>query len=212
MTRKVIFGNGEHYHIYNRGVDRRNIFVDQNDTSRFLWSMQAFNTINPIGSLRDLPRDPISGGGRLVEFVAHHLLPNHYHFILEQVVDDGISHFMQRLGIGYTLYFNEKHHRSGSLFQGRYKAEHIDTNEYLLYGSAYVNRNDRVHAVVGESMILTHSSWGQYMGKEGGFCKPDIVLEQFPNTEAYAKFCEQALPTMLERKEKDRELRKFFLE
>jgi len=68
----------------------------------------------------------------LVSFIAYSLSPNHYHFILRQEIDNGIVRFMQRLGIAYTMYFNNKNKRSGVLFQGSFKAVEIDSNEDLL--------------------------------------------------------------------------------
>ena len=111
--RKIKFINGEFYHIYNRGVEKRNIFEDQYDIQRFIQSMEEFNTINPIGSLYEssfLP-DEIKAkrkSKRLVNFIAYCLNPNHYHFILEQFVEQGVRQFMHRLSGGYTWYFNKR--------------------------------------------------------------------------------------------------------
>src|SRR3989338_3002128 len=128
-SRKVNFVKGEYYHIYNRGVDKRDIFTDKNDLQRFLQSMKEFNVKNPIGSLYEnqFVKDKLgSPSPKLVRFVAFCLNPNHYHFILTPLVEKGIEKFMQRLGGGYTLYFNEKYELSGSLFQGRFKSSHIN--------------------------------------------------------------------------------------
>src|SRR3989344_6008505 len=118
--RKMAFLPGEYYHIYNRGVDKRNIFSDKKDLGRFFQSMKEFNTKNPIGSLYEN------------SFVNYCLNPNHYHFLLTPLVEKGVEKFMQRLGTGYTMYFNERNKRSGSLFQGKFKSKHINSNEYLL--------------------------------------------------------------------------------
>ena len=76
---------------------------------------------------------------------------------------------MQRLGTGYTKYFNGRYKRTGSLFQGVFKSSHIDSNEYLLHSSVYVNLNDRVHKI-GDG--LSRSSWNEYIGKSpSNFCK-----------------------------------------
>ncbi len=83
--------------------------------------------------------------GKLVDFIAYCINPNHYHFILRQLVDGGLSRFMQKFGGGYTQYYNKKNQRSGVLFQGTFKSIHINSNEYLLYLSAYVNLNNKVH-------------------------------------------------------------------
>ena len=139
--RKVSFVKGEYYHIYNRGVDKRKIFSDKNDLWRFIKCILVFNRKESVGSIRDeLGRkdarglasgfvtnyvDLIEKSGELVEFVAICLNPNHYHFLVKQISDNGISKFQQRLGTGYTGHYNEKNNRNGSLFQGKFKAKHI---------------------------------------------------------------------------------------
>ena len=103
------------------------------------------------------------------------------------------------------MYFNEKYDRSGALFQGRFKAAHVYTNEYLLHVSAYVNLNYRVHQLGGST---SKSSWEEYVGDVDGvnFCKKSIILEQFENKEAYKTYAEDALGTMLDRKQKEKEI------
>jgi len=123
------FANGEFYHIFNRGVDKRNIFSEEYDIYRFLKSMELFNSTEPIGSIYEKtftdkkfgrPTSKSDKSDKLVEFVCFCLNPNHYHVILEQITEGGISELMKRLGGGYTKYFNEKYKRTGSLFQGRF--------------------------------------------------------------------------------------------
>ena len=118
---------------------------------------------------------------------------------------------MKRIG-GYTKYFNERHKRTGALFQGKYKVKHLDSNDYLLYTSAYVNRNNTVHNIQGVNGKLVRSSYEQYLGKKSGFCKTDIVLDQFSSIREYEKFCDGSLELMLQRKEEDKELRDLFVD
>lgn len=116
--RKVSLTVGEIYHIFNRGVDKRKIFSDKKDLERFFTSMQIFNCIEPVGSLYEQSFLKEKEESKpLVKFIAYNLLPNHFHFILEQIEEGGISQFMKRLLGGYTWYFNNRHKRSGSLFQ-----------------------------------------------------------------------------------------------
>ncbi len=203
--RKTKFANGEHYHIFNRGVDKREIFSAGEDVMRFLRSMDEFNSIEPIGSIyensfRELGHR-VSKRGKLVDFVCYCLNPNHYHFILRQREERGIEKFMHRMGNGYTKFFNNKYKRSGSLFQGKYKAVHISTNEQLLHTSAYVNLNDKVHRL-GHS--VSKSSWGEYKNNSKGFCEKDIILGQFNNSGEYKKFAESSLVDILERKDMEK--------
>ena len=224
ISRTELFVNDEYYHVYNRGVDKRDVFMDKLDLRRFFQSMEEFNAVEPIGSIyentfkkdEDLPL----GNGKLVEFVAFCLNPNHYHFILRQIAGGGISEFMKRLGGGYTKYFNEKNKRSGALFQGRYKVKHIDNNDYLLHLSAYVNLNSRVHKIeLGRpTSKLVKSSWDEYTTdgnetkKDKNFCAKDIILGQFKNKKEYLSFAEDALGIMLARKENEKEISDLMLE
>ncbi len=212
------FANGEYYHIYNRGVDKRRIFQQSKDVERFLESMNAFNSIPPIGSLRDLSfyngTIKHSEKDRLVEFVSYCLNPNHYHFLLKQLVDGGISEFMKRLNGGYTWYFNKKYKRSGSLFQGRFKSKLIDTNEYLLHLSVYVNLNNHVHNYSGSTAVIIRSSWDEYVNTRvpRSFCSKKIILDQFENVIEYKKFALEILPDILQRKVEQKELEKMIIE
>lgn len=212
--RKAQFSEGEHYHVYNRGVDKRSIFNDREDVERFLQCMQEFNVIEPIGSIYEnsFRRESLGGStskaageeddGPLVNFIAYCLNPNHYHFILEQVVEKGIEKLMQKIGTGHTLFFNNKYERGGSLFQGRFKAVHVDSNEYLLHLSAYVNLNDRAHQLGGSTSKLVMSSWEEYVDQKiSGICEKEIILGQFRNTAEYKDFALNSLGSIIKRKE-----------
>lgn len=214
--RKTIFENGEHYHIYNRGVEKRDLYSNDWDIKRFLQSMEEFNINDPLGSIyensfRKERKGSMTFGNStpksepLVSFVAYCLNPNHYHFILEQIADKGIQKFMHKLATGYTNYFNEKYKRTGALFQGRYKAIHINNNGYLLHLSAYVNLNDHVHQLGSSTPKLENvqkSSWAEYIGESSkNFCKKEIVLGQFKDGNEYETFAKDALESIRERKE-----------
>ena len=204
----------EFYHILNRGVDKRIIFPEQDDINRFFQSMKEFNVIEPIGSIYENSFNKnklgnlvskLEGGndkqGKLVNFICYCLNPNHYHFILEQLVEDGIAKLMHKIGLGYTKYINEKYNRSGSLFQGTFKAVHINTNAQLLHTSAYVNLNDEVHQLGNLVSKLGKSSWKEYINEDikDPFCKKDIILGQFKNKADYKKFAEESLEYILEK-------------
>lgn len=210
--RNITFTEGEYYHIYNRGTDKRDIYADAFDFARFLESMIEFNTEQPIGSIYE-HRFPLGSPAskldkpreKLVDIVAYCLNPNHFHFLLRQRLPRGIEKFMQRLGTGYTKYFNHKYERSGVLFQGKFKAIHINSNDYFLHLSAYINLNNRVHQL-GSS--ASKSSLGEYMGKViPGICATDLILGQFRNFADYQMFLENSLQGTLERRRIDKEFR-----
>jgi putative transposase len=203
--RKVQLENGEYYHIYNRGVEKRPIFIDKKDLSRFFQSMSEFNQIESFGGiyassfLKNKPlRHRVS---KLVNIVCFCLNPNHYHIILEQISEKGIEKFMHKIGNGYTKYFNHRHKRSGVLFQGPFQSVHINSNQQLLYASVYVNLNYKVHKI-DESRALFLSSWTEYeKWQKRGFCEKRIIQDQFPNLFEYEKFSKMSLDAILKQKE-----------
>lgn len=210
--RKTTFANKEHYHIFNRGADKCAVILDQYDMERFLQSIDEFNSIRPIGSIYENSfrkqkhngnqlGNSVSKLERLVNIVCYCINQNHYHFILQQLSDKGIEKFMHRFGVGYTKYFNKKYNRSGVLFQGAFKAVHIDSNEYLLHLSAYVNLNNRAHKL-GNS--VSKSSWEEYVKGKNGFCHKDVVLHQFNNGSEYEAFAEKSLEDILLRKDMEK--------
>jgi putative transposase len=219
--RKTELANEEYYHIYNRGVDKRDVFLDISDYERFLLSMNLLNDERDGLMLRwrDIKRaDPRvqlldfqelnSRKNPAVEIVAYCLNPNHYHFILRQLRDNGIERFMQKLSTSYTNYFNVKCRRTGSLFQGRYKSVHINSNEYLLYLSAYVNMNNFIHGY-SKKNDWPYSSLFDYLGqRKSDFINIDTVAKQFNNPKEYEKFAKNNALYMREKKE----LEKYLLE
>lgn len=156
------FANKEIYHIYNRGVEKRKTFMEDPDRYRLIHDLFEFNDKAPalcyqyksplikfyqsseIGSqmidkmIRQIKKEPRK---LLVEVLAWCLMPNHYHLLLRQLVDKGISLFMQKLGIGYTKYFNEKYKRSGVLFQGKFKAVFVKSESHFMHLPFYIHCN-----------------------------------------------------------------------
>lgn len=209
--RKINFSNNEYYHIYNRGTDKRDIFLDEGDYLRFLKSMTEFNT-NKIdgglyrkylreraisdqgsaseaeesfqGSASNLEAEPLAP---LVEFICYCLNPNHYHFILRQLADNGIVKFMQRLGTSYTMYFNTKNKRNGGLFQGKFKATQVTSFEHLLWLSVYVNTNAQIHGITNNAVDYLWCSYPAYLGiKDDDICNRNIILDEVQNYKTIA--------------------------
>lgn len=199
---------GEMYHIYNRGVDKRDIFVDKHDIYRFLESIKEFNREDKIQSLVSLhkshklnsssqtgvePLSELKNKNHLVEVLGYCLNPNHFHFILKQVSENGISKFMHKLSGGYTCYFNIRNSRSGALFQGRFKSHHIATEDYFNRAIGYVNKNYLVHDIPENKKHLVFSGDFDYENnkfdiiskKEG-----DKILEIFGGVKKFKNHCD----------------------
>lgn len=204
---------GEFYHIYNRGNNKRPIFLSHFDLFRFLQSMREFNTKEPIGSiyLKSLKENEFRSSTpqskeRVVDFVCYCLNQNHFHILAQQLEENGIMKFMHRLSTGYTNFFNGKNKFSGALFQGRYKAIHVDSNEYLRHLSVYINLNHKAHQLRSSTPQLYKSSWGEYIGDEKGFCNKHIITSQFKSVKNYIDFAQEALKIIKDKKYMEKSL------
>ena len=141
-------------------------------------------------------------------------MPTHFHLILKQKFENGVSLFMKKVLGGYTWYFNNKYKRVGSLFQGKFKASHITNNKYLLHVVSYVNLNQKVHSIREPVIKLTRSSWEQYSTGNVAYLPgaPKVVLSQFNNRKEYVTFAKQSLALSREKKEGKSELELILME
>ena len=145
MSRNIILTPGEFYHIYNRGTEKRNIFSSQADYDRFLSLLYVSNGDIAVDlkrqgrTLSEVSR--IDRGQALVDICAYCRMPNHFHLLIREIKEGGVSSFMQKLITGYTMYFNKRHDRTGALFQGKYKATHAQDDSYLSYLISYIHLN-----------------------------------------------------------------------
>lgn len=143
--RKINFVENEFYHVYNRGNSKQIIFKDRYDYERFQQLLYLCNSEQNF-KIEHLRRDKqnfftTDRKQELVSIGAYCLMPNHYHILLTPRVENGISQFMKKLGTGYSMYFNNRHERTGSLFEGKFKAEWVDSDEYLRYLYSYIYLN-----------------------------------------------------------------------
>jgi putative transposase len=148
--KKPEFFDNEIYHIYNRGVEKRTIFEHESDYYRFIFALYECNNSDAVRvSQRIIDRrqrlqgDTLQSREIMVEILAFCLMPNHYHLVIRQLVDGGITNFMKKLGNSYVGYFNENHQRKGlgSLFQGPFKAVHVTNNNQFFNLVSYVFAN-----------------------------------------------------------------------
>jgi putative transposase len=146
MGRPFEFSINEFYHIYNRGTEQREIFSDDSDRLRFTNLLFTSNS-SKIIHLSDCQGSTLTEvfskerGDQIIDIGAYCLMPNHFHLLAREKQKGGISLFMQKLSTAYTMFFNKKYERNGSLFQGRFKATHANTDTYLEYLFAYIHLN-----------------------------------------------------------------------
>jgi len=171
------FINGEIYHVVTRGVERRPIFTSRDDYYRGVFSLFEFNDEKPV-LIKERRKDRLQAkkNGReqfsadrklLVEILAFCLMPNHIHLLLRQIKENGISDFMRKFGAGYATYFNKKYKRTGHLFQGRFRAVYVGSEEQLKNTFVYIHANPAE---------LIEPGW-----KEEGIENPEEVIEFLEN-------------------------------
>ena len=144
----------ELFHVLNRGVEKRNIFLDDKDRFRFVHGLLLFNTTRPANNTTYLieNNDIVSRyADRVVDIHGWCLMKNHYHLLLSERVEGGISIFIRKLNIGYAKYFNERYKRSGYLFQGRTKKIHVNSEAYFMHILNYVHFNPLDHMQEGRA-------------------------------------------------------------
>jgi putative transposase len=144
-VRSVQLVEGEFYHVYNRGTDKRLIFRDDTDKQRFVKLLYISNSVDAVNA-RDILRknsEPydFEKGELLVHIGAYCLMPNHFHLLVTPCVEDGVSRFMKKLCTGYSMYFNKRHNRTGTLFEGPFKSKWVGEDIYLKYLYAYIHLN-----------------------------------------------------------------------
>ena len=143
MERGHIISEGEYYHLYNRGVEKRSIFLAREDYNRFKRLLYVANGTKYF-IFRDIEKKrlkEIDRGEPLVAIAAWVLMPNHFHILVKEITEGGTTIFMKKLCTGYSAYFNKRHSRVGPLFQGRYKSQHVESDTHLKYLFAYIHLN-----------------------------------------------------------------------
>lgn len=146
-NRTKIYVENTYYHVYNRGVEKRNIFIDDRDYGVFLsylkfYLMPPVTQKDPRGpSPRLSPAQQLSNHNNKISLISYCLMPNHFHLLIKQTGKDSMTKFLRALATRYSMYFNKRYVRVGSLFQGRYKAVLIDNEMQFLYLTKYIHRN-----------------------------------------------------------------------
>ncbi|MFQ5541050.1 MAG: transposase [Candidatus Paceibacteria bacterium] len=133
------------YHLLNRGVDKRKVFLDDADYVRFLHDCYVFNDSADVDPNHRLKKGSKGESDhtrkRLITLHAFALMPNHYHMLVSEVAEGGMSLFMRKLNMGYSKYFNEKYDRSGVLWQGTFRKIHIKRDAHFMYIPYYIHLN-----------------------------------------------------------------------
>lgn len=192
-----------YYHCFNRGVNKQQIFLNKRDYTRALDTLRFYifrdppikysklfflNTEDRIVLLDNLRKN----NQKLVNIICFAFMPNHFHFLIEQISDNGISKFMSNFQNSYSRYFNVKHERVGPLFQGQFKAVRIEDTEQLLHVSRYIHLNPYTSGITKDKDDLEKYIWSSYSEYSGvalsSLCDKEVILSQFSHSYSYREF------------------------
>ncbi len=175
------FAQDQVYHVYNRGVEKRDIFLDDQDYSVFIGLLKKYLTGKTTNNNNRHAFSSLKGRIDLLSFC---LMPNHFHLLFYQKDEKALTQLMRRVNTGYVMYFNNRYGRVGSLFQGIYKASLVEKDDYLHRVSRYI------HANPDDLENWPYSSFQYYKGnREADWLKTDTILELFDNNKGeYIEF------------------------
>ena len=192
------------YHIYNRGVEKRKIFQDQQDYKVFLSYLKTYLLPkNTLSLQKQLSRSDVNwkqkdkilkllnlnNFHKEIELHSFCLMSNHFHLLVKQRSANSIDYFMRSLLTRYSLFFNKKNKRIGHLFQGRYKAVLVKTDEQLLHLSRYIHLNHSASRSARTVFAGSYSSYSDYIGKTNTtWLNKKTILSYFPKNNPYLSY------------------------
>jgi putative transposase len=211
------FAPGEFYHVYNRGNGKMNIFRDEEDFNLFLFRLEEnLFPIQNTGSAEErlLQRKKMQQKypNRYIRkelpanafgVVSYCLMPNHFHMLIKQNSDVPVSKLLSKVCTSFSKYFNKKYNGVGSVFQDRFKAIHVDNDDYLLWLSAYIHQNPAVAGLVRNINDYKHSSYLDYISdRNHRVCDTSLILGMFGDKKGdYVKFVKDSFELIKEKKE-----------
>ncbi len=185
------FVNGQFYHIYNRGVEKRDIFEKKWDYSRLIKTIRYYQLLGPKPKLSRFLMGSIfkpDTNKKVVDIICYCLMPNHFHFLIKQLKAGGITEFISKISNSYTKYFNTKYNRIGPLLQGEFKAVLIKSDEQLIHISRYIHLNPIASFLVKDLNLYSWSSYKEYIEDTNGICNKKDILSFFKSPKGYEKF------------------------
>lgn len=201
-VRKIPLITSQIYHVFNRGVEKRKIFKDKRDYRRLIDTLNYYRyshinlkysdylKLNSNEKFR-IQNNLVQKISPVIKLQCFTLMPNHFHLLIQQTKDSGISNFMRHISDSYTRYFNIRWDRVGPLFQGQFKAIRIESDEQLLHISRYIHLNPHTGYVVKDFEHLLSYPWSslnEFITQEHGFCQTSLILKHFSKKLTYRDF------------------------
>lgn len=187
---------GDYYHVFNRGSDKRNIYTQPRDYARFQKTFYYYKFSGPKPKFSQFTKANLFKpfkNEKLVEILCFCLMPNHFHFLIKQLKDNGISNFLSQLSNSYTKYFNIKYNRVGALLQGSFKVVRIETEEQLIHVSRYIHLNPVVSGLVNKPEDYKWSSYSEYITQNSFYCSINEIMGIFKTSNTYKKFVDDQI-------------------
>ncbi|MBU2592347.1 MAG: transposase [Patescibacteria group bacterium] len=200
--RKEVFSIGQYYHLYNRGIAKQPIFFSRKDYQRAIELIIYYSYRNPslrFSHYKRLPKEEKEkylqnlkkSSKNQTNILAFCFMPNHYHFVIQEIVEKGLSIFLSKFQNSYAKYINTKYERTGSLFQSMFKAVRIESEEQLIHVCRYVHLNPITSYLLKNDRDLETYKWASFMdclGKRSGIIDTQHLLRFYPSVEELKSF------------------------
>src|SRR5260221_7369525 len=199
--RKTPIVTGEFYHVFNRSIGKQPIYTTKNDYKRFIALIEYYRYKNPpiryshyinstLEQKLNLRQNHPAFLNPMIKILAYCVMPNHFHFLLQPIMDNGVSDFMRNISHSYSKYFNTKYKRTGSIVQSMFHVVHIETADQLLHVSRYIHLNPSTAYIVKSEDLLNYpwSSFPDYTFGHQSFIDTQPISSSFSSQNSYKQF------------------------
>lgn len=180
------------YHIYNKGIGKSNIFLNDDDYEKFLEYLEIYLAPKDAANSKKIPKRLLSKNlSSEIQLIAYLFLPNHFHLILKQSTNNGISKLMKQLNNGFTFYFNKKYENNGPVFAGKFKSVKLDSDENLLSSFHYLHTHPGILWLADNIKDYPWSSYHEYLQSKPKLVSKDYILSRFETFKDFEKFIKE---------------------
>lgn len=204
MKRRVELNENEYYHVFNKSIAKFIIFNSDEEYQRMMQTIMYYQVVKrnyPLSDFLRLNKNKLTGSINstfeknisLVQIITFCLMPTHIHLLLKQNFENGISIYMGNVLNSYARYFNKKHKRKGPLWESRFKAVHVETDEQLWHVSRYIHLNPTTAQLVSKPELWEYSSYVKFTKTSGNDFLPTATNILNCTSKEYQKFVEDQI-------------------